>query len=462
MSDLPPEMSDPPLDIAVISLHTSPLAQPGTHDSGGMNVYIRELAYAMAHRGHNNTIYVRQNSPDQPREVEVEPGMRLVTIPAGGTNLTKQEMAATVDQFTQAVLDDIAERGNVDVIHAHYWLSGMAGHVIKHELDRPLVTNFHTLARAKWGQDDGWQERAEAEQIVMDCSDRIMVSCEPERQQVLKHYEVSPDRISVVMPGVEHAYFSPGDRGWARQALGLGQTAGQGQAPGQGQATGQGQAPETGQTPVLLFVGRINPLKNPTLAVEALSELKTLAGARPSSNTSSNTSSETKNLAEAQLVIVGGPSGPDGEAELKFLQATAESLGVRPQVRLVPPQSHRMLSSYYRAADVVLIPSHSESFGLVALEAAACGTPVVAADVGGLGALVSHEQTGFLVPGFGDGTSQTYAKFTAQILADPELARELGRNAARMAGRFSWERSGAMLDEVYGSVLSASVVDCLV
>ncbi len=412
-----------PLDIAVISLHTSPLAQPGVDDSGGMNVYVKELAYASAHLGHNNTIYVRCNSADADASqvVEVEPGVRLVMIPAGDPNLTKEQLQEVLPEFVDKVQQDIASRGGVDVIHAHYWLSGLAGHVIKHELDRPLLTNFHTLARAKWGEDQQ-THRSEAEQTIMDCSDRILVTCESERYQVLDHYEVSPERISVVAPGVEHAYFSPGTQQAARQALGL------------------------GDGPILLFAGRINPLKNPTLAVEALFELKALS----------------QDMSQAQLVIVGGPSGPDGKAEMQFLQATAESLGVMSQIRLVSPQSHRILSSYYRAADVVLIPSYSESFGLVALEAAACGTPVVAADVGGLSSLVDHGRTGFLVPGFGVGMSQSYAEFVAEILSDTTLAAELSRNAAEMAARFSWQKSGKMLEQVYAAVSNASVVDCLV
>lgn len=423
----------PPLDVAVISLHTSPLAQPGVDDSGGMNVYVRELAYATAHNGHNNTIYVRQNSTDgsaslasaEKQVKQVEPGVRLVMIPAGPPNLSKEQLPEVLEEFTQKVLEDIDLRGGVDLVHAHYWLSGMAGHAIKHELDCPLVTNFHTLARAKWGEYD--DRRATAEQVIMDCSDKILVSCEPERRQLLEHHEVARERISLVTPGVEHAYFSPGNRQAARQALGL------------------------GRGPILLFAGRVNPLKNPTLAVETLAALKTQGA--PAAQTGQE---------PPQLVIVGGPSGPDGDAEMQFLQATAQSLGVMSQVRLVPPQLHRKLSSYYRAADVMLIPSYSESFGLVALEAAACGTPVVAADVGGLSALVEPGRTGFLVPGFGAGTSQSYAEYVAEIIYNPELACEMSRNAAEMAAEFSWEKSGQMLDEVYDAMMSASVVDCLV
>jgi len=400
-----------------------------------MNVYVRELAYATAHSGHNNTIYVRQNAPPgsaaspAPAEKQVrqvEPGVRLVMIPAGPPNLSKDQLPEVVAEFAQKVLEDIDLRGGADLVHAHYWLSGMAAHSLKHELDCPLVTNFHTLARAKWGQYDA--ERAAAEQLIMDCSDKILVSCEPERHQLLEHHEVAHERISLVTPGVEHAYFSPGNRQAARQALGL------------------------GEGPILLFAGRVNPLKNPTLAVEALAALSDQTRKTPAIQPGP----------EPQLVIVGGPSGPDGDAEMQFLRATAESLGVMSQVKLVPPQSHRKLSSYYRAADVMLIPSYSESFGLVALEAAACGTPVVAADVGGLSALVEPGRTGFLVPGFGEGTSQSYADCVAEIIYNPQLAHKMSRQAAEMAAEFSWEKSGQMLDEVYGGMLSASVVDCLV
>lgn len=403
---------------AVISFHTSPLSQPGAADSGGMNVYIRELSQAMAHRGHDITIYVRRSSadePDEPVEIEVEPGVRLVIVPAGPPDLPKEKLPSVVEEFAQQVLRDIDARGGVDVVHAHYWLSGMAGHILKHELDCPLLVNFHTLARARWGEelsDDEISERAEQEQIAIDCSDTVLVSCEPEQGHLQEFYDVEDERIAVVPPGVEHGFFSPGDRASARQAIGFGEGS------------------------LLLFVGRITPLKNPTLAVETLARLP-----------------------EARLAVVGGLSGAGGEAEMRSMRAASERLGVAERISYVSPKSHRALSSYYRAADAVLIPSRSESFGLVALEAAASGTPVVAASVGGLQTLVEHGSTGFLVP---DPDPELYAALASEILEDGSRGAEMGMNAVDLAAGYSWESAGKSLSQVYSEVLSADVVDCLV
>ena len=403
---------------AVISFHTSPLSQPGAADSGGMNVYIRELSQAMAHLGHDITVYVRRSSadePDEPVEIEVEPGVRLVIVPAGPPDLPKEKLPSVVEEFAQQVLRDVEARGGVDVVHAHYWLSGMAGHILKHELDRPLLVNFHTLARARWGEelsDAEISERAEQEQIAIDCSDTVLVSCEPEQAHLQEFYDVEDERIAVVPPGVEHGFFSPGDRASARQAIGF------------------------GEGPLLLFVGRVTPLKNPTLAVETLARLP-----------------------EARLAVVGGLSGAGGEAEMRSMRAASERLGVAERISYVSPKSHRALSSYYRAADAVLIPSRSESFGLVALEAAASGTPVVAASVGGLQTLVEHGSTGFLVP---DPDPELYAALASEILEDGSRGAEMGMNAVDLAAGYSWESAGKSLSQVYSEVLSADVVDCLV
>ena len=402
-------------DVAVISLHTSPLSQPGAADSGGMNVYIRELSQAMAHLGHNITIYVRRSSQEEPFEREVEPGVSVVTVPAGPFDLAKEKLPAVVEEFAQQVLIDIEARGGVDIVHAHYWLSGMAGHILKHEIDCPLLINFHTLARARWGEelsDTEISERAENEQSVIDCSDNVVVSCGPEREQLMQFYDVDSERIAVVPPGVEHGFFSPGDKVSARRAIGF------------------------SEDPLLLFVGRITPLKNPTLAVETLAQL---SGVR--------------------LAIVGGLSGTGGEVEMRSMRAAAERYGVADRISYVSPKSHRVLSSYYRAADAVLIPSRSESFGLVALESAASGTPVVASSVGGLSSLVEHGRTGFLVP---EPAPELYAALLNEILENGSRAAEMSMNAVELAARYSWQSAGESLSQVYSEVLSASLVDCLV
>jgi len=318
-------------NVAILSLHTSPLMQPGAGDSGGMNVYVREMAAALAHAGCECRVYVRRSHHGLPDEVAIEPGVTVVHIDAGSPDLRKEELFGVLDQFADGVLSDFRRHRHPDVIHANYWLSGVAGHRVKHVVEVPLAVTFHTLARVKAATGDPESEhRAQAETEVIGCADAVIASCEPEAQQLREFYDAPPERIEFAPPGVEHALFSPGDREGARTALGL------------------------GRGPVLLFVGRIQPLKRPLVAVETLARL-----ARE----------------DARLLVVGGPSGTEGEDEYQRLQDRIHTLGLEEQVTLVPPRPHHWLSTYYRAADVVLVPSRSESFGLVALEAAASGTP---------------------------------------------------------------------------------------
>ncbi|MCB0964113.1 MAG: glycosyltransferase [Acidimicrobiales bacterium] len=399
-------------ELAVLSLHSSPLAQPGTGDSGGMNVYVRELAAALAQSGVSTTVYVRRWSDDMPELVEVEPGFRVVHVEAGPRDLPKEALGEVVDTFADGVEAHLRRRP-VDVLHANYWLSGVAGHRLKHRLDLPLVSTFHTLARVKAETGDPEpQRRVDAESEVIGCSDVIVANSEEEVAQLIGHYGADPDRIRVVAPGVEHAYFSPGDRGGARRALGI------------------------GDHPVLLFVGRIQPLKGLRVAVGALAEL---------------------GRSDAELVVVGGPSGRDGDAELATVRALAAQLGVADRVRFVPPQPHHLLSTYYRAADLVVVPSRSESFGLVALEAAACGVPVVAAAVGGLRTLVEDGRTGLLV----DRRDPTvFAEAAGRILDDADLAARLGAAAAARARGFTWSVAAARLRRIYADLAVRVPVDC--
>jgi D-inositol-3-phosphate glycosyltransferase len=401
--------------VAVLSLHTSPLVQPGLGDAGGMNVYIRELVSSLAQAGTDATVYVRRWTHDLPDVVEVEPGFRVVHIDAGPIGLAKEDLPAVVDEFTESVGRDLAERP-VDVIHANYWLSGVAGHRLKHQLDLPLVTTFHTLARVKAETGDAEpQMRIDAESEVIRCADVITANSVTELHELVTHYGADPDRVEVVPPGVDHAFFSPGARDGARDALGL--SAG----------------------PLLLFVGRIQPLKGVDVAVETLAEL----GA---------------DMSDARLLIVGGSSGMEGDDEVRKIEKLIADRGLTDRVTMVPPQPHHVLSTYYRAADVCLVPSRSESFGLVALEAAACGTPVVASDVGGLRTLIEEGRTGFRISG---RDPRDFAAATRRILDSPLLADELSRQAAEAAGSYTWTTMAARLRRVYDDLSLREPVDCL-
>ncbi|MDQ1361557.1 MAG: D-inositol-3-phosphate glycosyltransferase, partial [Acidimicrobiaceae bacterium] len=349
--------------LAVLSLHTSPLAQPGTGDGGGMNVYVRELSSALARAGVRCDVFTRAWSPDLPDCVTVEPGFRVHHVPAGAlAPMAKEALPTIVDEFTEGVLKrmvgadgaDVGEDPAFDAVHANYWLSGLSGHVIKHELNVPLVSTFHTLDRVKAEaspeevEADASGRRAEAEASIIQCSDTVLASCSVEAEQIVELYGADPSRIRIVAPGVDHAFFGPGFRPQARRALGF-----------------------ASEGPLLLFVGRIQPLKGADVAVRTLAAL-------------------SSDHPGARLVVVGGPSGPHGQVEVDRLGDLVAELGLDGRVAFVPPRPHELLSTYYRAADVCLVPSRSESFGLVALEAAACGTPVVASDVGGLQTLVDH------------------------------------------------------------------------
>ncbi len=402
--------------LAVLSFHTSPLVQPGSGDSGGMNVYVRELVSSLAQSGVECTTYTRATSSQLPPVVQIEPNHRVVHIDAGPYDLPKEKLPSVVDEFGDAVIAHLRAGPGADVVHANYWLSGLVAHRLKHELDLPFVSTFHTLARVKAEGGDPepvWRERAETE--IITCADAICVSCSEEERQFRRLYGDPAGRIEIVAPGVEHAFFAPGERSGARTALGL------------------------DDRPVLLFVGRIQPLKGPDVAIRALAHLHDL-GRR-----------------DASLLIVGGASGADGDSEDARIRELVAELGVDDDVRFIDPQPHHILSTYYRAADVVVVPSRSESFGLVALEAAACGIPVVASAVGGLLTLVDDGDTGFLVP---ERDPRLFARAIADILDDPDRARVMGVRAAERAKRYTWGFAAARLRRLYGDLTARSLVAC--
>jgi len=393
-----------------------------------MNVYVRELVSSLAQAGVACDVYTRAWAPGLPPEVVVEPGVRVVHVPAGpAADVPKDELPGLVPEFTAGVIDGIRRTGDVDAIHANYWLSGVAGHVAKHELGLPLVSTFHTLARVKADADVAESaQRVTAETEVIGCSDAILANCAEEADDLRRHYQAPSHRIEIVAPGVDHAFFSPGDRNGARAALGWTGADRISLAGGRGAS----------EHPILLFVGRIQPLKGLDVAVGALAELDDRS---------------------AELVVVGGPSGADGPAELARVLALATDLGVRDRVRFVDPQPHHLLSSWYRAADVVLVPSRTESFGLVALEAAACGRPVVAAGVGGLRTIVRDGTTGFLVDG---RDPADYARRVEALLADDELATGMADAAVRHARAFTWSTAAARLRRLYADLTTRSLVAC--
>jgi D-inositol-3-phosphate glycosyltransferase len=423
-------------------MHTSPLAQPGTGDGGGMNVYVRELSAALARAGVRCEVFTRACGRDGAAVIQVEPGFRVHHVTAGPAEpVAKEALPDLVSEFTEGVAVRLAELHaggqQVDAIHANYWLSGLAGHSLKHDLGVPLISTFHTLDRVK--AEASPEElvaaeparRAHAEAEVVSCSDALLASCAVEADQLVELYGADPARIDIVAPGVNRAFFAPGDYRQARRAVGL-----------------------PADRPVLLFVGRIQPLKALDVAVGALGEL---VHGRLGRGTYCRSGGRGP-VAGATLAVIGGPSGPHGLEELDRVHRQIDALDLAGRVRFIPPQGHEMLSTYYRAADVCVVPSRSESFGLVALEAAACGIPVVAAAVGGLTTLVGHGETGYLVDA---RDPLAVAQRVASILSDPGLAASMAQSASRRASAYTWTAAAGRLRRLHQDLTARSLVECL-
>jgi D-inositol-3-phosphate glycosyltransferase len=384
-----------------------------------MNVYVREMVSALAQAGVPADVFVRRWDDDTPDIVDVEPGFRVVHIDAGPVDLAKEQLPDVVDAFADGVRDHIERLGDVDALHANYWLSGVAGHRLKHELDLPLVSTFHTLARVKAETGDPEPaRRVRAEPDVIACSDAILASCVAEADQLVRLYGADPARVEIVAPGVDHAFFSPGDRAGARGAL---------------------RHLDLGDGPVLLFVGRIQPLKAPDVLLRAAAHM---------------IEDDPSLRSRLVVAVVGGPSG-SGRERPEELQKLAATLGIADVVRFEPPCPQAELPDWYRAADVTVVPSHSESFGLVAVESQACGTPVVAAAVGGLCTAVRDGESGVLVPGHDPAD---YAAVLTRLAAQPRLRHHLAQAAARHAAGFGWSSTVDRLLEVYTRVMDQQVV----
>jgi D-inositol-3-phosphate glycosyltransferase len=395
-----------PRRIATLSVHTSPLEQPGTGDAGGMNVYIVEIAKRLAERGVEVEIFTRATAGDLPPVVEMAPGVHVRHVTAGPyEGLAKEELPAQLCAFTNGVLQAEAAHppGHYDLIHSHYWLSGQVGWLARERWGVPHVHTAHTLAKVKnrliaAGDRPEPKARVIGEEQVVAASDRLVANTGFEAQDLITHYEADPALVSVVEPGVDLRRFRPGAADRARFGL-----------------------PEHGR--IIAFVGRIQPLKAPDVLVAALAEMRA-AGS------------------DATLVICGGPSGTGLDRPSSLIELAA-TLGVTGSVVFLPPQTGDDLAALYRAADLVAVPSYNESFGLVALEAQACGTPVVAAAVGGLRTAVRDGVSGVLVEG---RDPADYATAIRAVLARREL---LSAGARRHAGAFSWERTVDSLVAAY-------------
>jgi D-inositol-3-phosphate glycosyltransferase len=414
-----------PRRVATLSVHTSPLDQPGGGDAGGMNVYICEVAKRLATLGIEVEIFTRATSSDLPTTVELAPGVLVRHVTAGPfEGLDKNDLPAQLCAFANGVMrvEAAHERGYFDLVHSHYWLSGQVGWLAKERWGVPLVHSMHTMAKVKnaalaSGDEPEPDARAIGEAQVVEAADRLIASTDAEAAELVGLYGADPDRLVTIAPGVDLDVFRPGDAVAARRRLGFADDA-----------------------VVLLFVGRIQPLKAPDVLVRAVAEL---LAADPTLRD------------RLAVAVVGAPSG-SGLAEPEQLQKLAGSLGIADVTRFDRPVPQADLADYYRAAAVTVVPSYTESFGLVAVESQACGTPVVAARVGGLRTAVADGVSGLLV----DGHEPTdYANAVRRLLADPALDARLSAGAVAHAAGFSWAATAARVLDVYGDALTDAAAD---
>jgi D-inositol-3-phosphate glycosyltransferase len=384
-----------------------------------MNVEIRALADRLGAGGIAVDIFTRCAGRDVPQVQRVGPLARVVQVPAGPcAEVAKLDLPALVPAFAQGVARSEDDVGPYDLVHSHYWLSGPAGMAASRRWDVPLVASFHTLAKVKnlaLGEEEVREPpiRALGERRVIRAADRVLAPTEEDARHLMELYDAEPARIRVLPPGVDLARFTRRDPTAARARLGL------------------------GEGPVILFVGRLQPLKGPDLAVRAFADAARRA---------------PEAMRDAVLVMVGGPSGHRGEAVRPWLDAVVAEEGMAGRVKFLGPRPHEELSWVYSAADVLLMPSRSESFGLAALEAQACGVPVVAARVGGLRDVVRDGSSGYLI----DGRDPVpYATALLAILSSTRLAGRMSRAAVAHAAGFPWDSTADRLLEVYGELLPA-------
>ncbi|RFS83697.1 D-inositol-3-phosphate glycosyltransferase [Actinomadura spongiicola] len=420
--------------VATVSVHTSPLDQPGTGDAGGMNVYIVEVAKRLAARGVEVDIFTRSTCRAMPPVVELAPGVLVRNVVAGPfEELDKTELPRHLCGFTSGVLRAEAahEPGHYDLLHTHYWLSGQAGWAAKKRWGVPLVHSMHTMAKVKNaaladGDRPEPAERVLGEEQVVASSDQLVANTGEEARQLVDLYGADPARVATVSPGVDLSTFRPEfplrgllphRTGPARRRLGLPRDA-----------------------YVLLFVGRIQPLKAPDVLLRAVARML----------------ADDPSLRRKLVVaVVGGPSG-SGRCRPEGLQNLAAELGITDVMRFEPPSPQAELTDWYRAADVTVVPSHSESFGLVAVESQACGTPVVASRVGGLRTAVADGESGVLISGH---DPVDYAAVLGRLHAEPGLYARLARGAVRHAHRFGWDATvDALLDVYSGAVYTGAVL----
>jgi D-inositol-3-phosphate glycosyltransferase len=412
------------LRIAMISYHTCPLATLGGKDTGGMNVYVRDLTCELGRMGIHVDVFTRSQDEHVPHILhDLGYGNRVVHVPAGPeVPLPKQNLLQYLPEFVAGIGQFAAQKGiHYDLIHSHYWLSGLAAEALSDVWGgTPIVHMFHTLGEmknrvARSPEERESETRIEGEKRVLRRADRVIAATKAEETQLRFLYRADPRKITIIPPGVDVRHFYPIPADEAKQFIGL-----------------------NPESRMVLYVGRIEPLKGVDTLIRAMSCLKVQNLKRP-----------------VHLVIIGGEpdaSPQEMSAEMARLQKLCDELCMGGMVLFLGKRSQDTLPYYYSAAEVVVMPSHYESFGMVALEAMACGTPVIASQVGGLAYLVRDGETGFTVP---DGDPDLLCQKLTALLGDPHLHETMSRRAAEYALSYAWEKITARIVEVYASLLES-------
>ena len=402
--------------IATLMVHTSPLDQPGIGDAGGMNIYVLESAQRMAAMGVSVDIFTRRTEASQPDIVEISPGVRVRHFECGHGSLTKEQLPAHIHGLSKEFLR-IVKSENYDVIHSHYWISGKVAMPAAKELGIPLVHTMHTMARVKnlnlaEGESPEPMIRVQGETQIVAAANALIANTDAEAASLVSLYDACPDTVHVVSPGVDLYTFTAGEgRVAARQFVGQSQDA-----------------------LIVSFVGRIQPHKGPEVLIRATSELV----------------KHTPLLRHKLIVnVVGGASGANTD-EVDRLKELSTWLGIDDVVRFSPPVPRKDLPHWYRAADLVVVPSYSESFGLVALEAQACGTPVVATAVGGLRTAVADGISGVLVDGH---DPKAWSSVIVRLLQEPQRRILLSMGAIEHASHFGWDATARGTLDIYDLVI---------